>query len=250
MRPHLPPARREDWWSEEATETLIQAWGHRYLKLNFGNLRQIDWKEVAAAVNSSHGDGRTKTEIQCKNRIDTLKKKYKTEKARLSPSAWRFFDRFDVLLGPVMKKKPVKSPSMNLYLSLTGTQCTGGSPDVDDDEAGDMGLVLAKKHPRVEEEDLSEGSACKELAKAILKFGEVYERTEGRKRKVVIELEKKRMEVAKELELQRMNMLMELQFELEKSKHRKRRAGSGKNNFIALCSICVQICYSVIQLLA
>ncbi|CAA7044388.1 unnamed protein product [Microthlaspi erraticum] len=223
---HRPPARREDWWSEEATETLIQAWGHRYLKLNFGNLRQIDWKEVAAAVNSSYGNDHPKTETQCRNRIDTLKKKYKTEKAKLSPSAWRFFDRFDVLLGPVLKKKPVKPASKNLYRSLTGTKSTGSS--LDDDEAGDLELV-AKKHPRVEEEDLSEGSACKELARAILKFGEVYERTEGRKQKVLIELEKKRMEVAKELELQRMNMLMELQFELEKSKHRKRGAGSGSS---------------------
>ncbi|KAL1197024.1 Trihelix transcription factor ENAP2 [Cardamine amara subsp. amara] len=233
---HRPPLGREDWWSEEATATLVEAWGNRYVKLNHGNLRQNDWKEVSDAVNSKHSkNSRPKTDVQCKNRIDTLKKKYKTEKAKLSPSSWRFFDRLDVLIGPVLKKPAggvVKSVSMNPYhLNLTGSKSTGSSldddddDDDDDDEVGDWGFI-ARKHPRVEEVDLNEESTCRELASAILKFGEVYERIEGKKQEVMIELEKQRMEVTKEMELQRMNMLMEMQLELEKSKHLKR--GSGK----------------------
>lgn len=227
---HRPPLGREDWWSEEATATLVEAWGNRYVKLNHGNLRQNDWKEVADVVNSNHGDnGRTKTDVQCKNRIDTLKKKYKTEKAKLSPSTWRFFNRLDVLIGPVLKKStggvvksvPVVNPN---HLNPTGS---GSSLD-DDDEDEDWGFV-ARKHPRVEEVDLSEGSTCRELSTAILKFGQVYERIEGKKQQMMIELENQRMQVTKEVELQRMNMLMEMQLELEKSKHRKHGGGSGKN---------------------
>ncbi|CAE5966842.1 unnamed protein product [Arabidopsis arenosa] len=122
------PAGREDWWSEDATATLIEAWGDRYVNLNRGNLRQNDWKE----------------------------------------------------------------------------------------------------HRKVEDVDPSEGSAFRELARSILKLGEAFERIEGKKQQMMIELEKQRMEVAKELELQRMNMLMEMQLELEKSKLGKRRAASGK----------------------
>lgn len=247
-------AGREDWWSEDATATLLQAWGHRFVRLNFGNLRQNDWKEVADAVNSSHGNGRRpKTDTQCKSRIDTLKKKYKAEKAKLSPSAWRFFDHLDVLIGPVSKKpveEVVKSGALEPYLSLTG-----GSLDDDEEEAGDWGFV-ARKHSRVEEGDLSEESAREELARTIVKLGEVYERVEVRKQKMMVELEKQRMEVVKELELQRMNMLMEMQLELEKSKNRKRGDGSGKNmfyvmfvciishqqNLIATCMIYVMFC--------
>ncbi|KAL0736523.1 hypothetical protein Bca4012_012733 [Brassica carinata] len=227
---HRPSAGREDWWSEDATATLLQAWGHRFVRLNFGNLRQKDWKEVADAVNSSHGDGRSKTDTQCKSRIDTLKKKYKAEKAKLSPSTWRFFDHLDVLIGPVMKKPAggvVKTESLEPYLSLTGAKHRESSLEDDDEEAGDWGFV-PRKHPRVEEGDLSEESECKELARAIVKLGEVYERIEGRKQRMMVELEKQRMEVVKELELQRMNMLMEMQLELEKSKNRKRGDGSGK----------------------
>ncbi|KAJ0266341.1 Sequence-specific DNA binding transcription factor [Hirschfeldia incana] len=210
-----PSAGKEDWWSEDATATLLQAWGHRFLRLNFGNLRQSDWKEVADAVNSSHGNGRRpKTESQCRSRIDTLKKKYKAEKAKLSPSAWRFFDHLDVLIGPVSKKPAgvvVKSESLKPYLSLTGSKYRESSLEDNEEEEG----------------DLSEESACKELARTIVKLGEVYERVEVRKQKMMVELEKQRMEVFKELELQRMNMLMETQLELEKSKNRKCGDSSG-----------------------
>ncbi|CAH8389728.1 unnamed protein product [Eruca vesicaria subsp. sativa] len=232
---HRHPLGREEWWSEEATATLLQAWGHRFLRLNFGNLRQKDWKELADVVNSSHCNGRPKTDTQCKNRIDTLKKKYKAEKAKLSPSSWRFFDRLDVLIGPVLKKpagEVVKSEALEPYLSLTGNKYRESSLEDDEkeeeEEAGEWGLVARKKQPRVEEGDLSEESVCKGLARAILKLGEVYERVEGRKQKMMVELEKQRMEVVKDLELQRMNMLMEMQLELEKSKNRKREGGSGK----------------------
>ncbi|KAJ4871562.1 sequence-specific DNA binding transcription factor [Raphanus sativus] len=153
---HRLPPGREDWWSEDATATLIEAWGDRYVNLSRGNLRQNDWREVADA---------------CKNRIDTLKKKYKTEKAKPCPSSWCFFERLDFLIGPVAAKK-----------------CTG--------------VVRPAVHRRVEDVYPSggEGSSSRELARAILKLGEVYERIEGAKQRMMVELEKQRMEAAKELE--------------------------------------------------
>ncbi|CAN8269466.1 unnamed protein product [Cochlearia groenlandica] len=235
---HRLPAGREDWWSEEATATLIEAWGDRYVSLNRGNLRQNDWRDVADAVNSSHGNNnksrRYKTDVQCKNRIDTLKKKYKSEKSK-SSSRWGFFDRLDFLIGHVVKKSPgsgaFKSPLMN----HTGSKSPGSSldddDDDDDDDNDDYGFVV-RKHRRVEDLDLdlSDESSCRELAAAIMKLGEVYERIESTKQKMMIELEKQRMEVAKEVELQRINMLMDMQLELEKSKLEKRRASSGFRN--------------------
>ncbi|XP_008803390.2 trihelix transcription factor ASIL2 [Phoenix dactylifera] len=97
---------REDCWSEGATSTLIDAWGERYLELSRGNLKQKHWQEVADAVTSRDGYTKThKTDMQCKNRIDTLKKKYKIEKSKIASgaadtSSWPFFSRLDVLLGP------------------------------------------------------------------------------------------------------------------------------------------------------
>ncbi|CAH9089054.1 unnamed protein product [Cuscuta europaea] len=108
---------REDCWSEAATHTLIEAWGAHYLELNRGNLRRQHWMEVADAVNSLHGNTKKqhRTDIQCKNRIDTLKKKYKTERARVSQSranyvsSWPFFSSLDALIGDHFK--PSTSPA-------------------------------------------------------------------------------------------------------------------------------------------
>ncbi|GMH30372.1 hypothetical protein Nepgr_032215 [Nepenthes gracilis] len=110
---------REDCWSQEATFTLIEAWGQRYLELNRGNLRQKHWQEVAEAVNARHGQIKKarRTDVQCKNRIDTLKKKYKIEKARVLESnesftsQWPFFPPLDALIGSTMTTAALKKSS-------------------------------------------------------------------------------------------------------------------------------------------
>ncbi|KAL3851387.1 hypothetical protein ACJIZ3_013269 [Penstemon smallii] len=122
---------REDCWTEEATATLVDAWGRRYLELNRGNLRQKDWQEVADAVNSRHGHTKKthRTDVQCKNRIDTLKKKYKIEKAKISESngtltsSWPFFSRLEFLIGSNFNKHtpsptPTPTPMPMPLLSL------------------------------------------------------------------------------------------------------------------------------------
>ncbi|KAK1301408.1 hypothetical protein QJS10_CPB12g01829 [Acorus calamus] len=95
---------REDCWSEGATSVLIDAWGERYMELSRGNLKQQHWREVSDIVSSRDDYTKPhKTDVQCKNRIDTLKKKYKVEKAKIAsgggPSKWPFFLRIDRLIG-------------------------------------------------------------------------------------------------------------------------------------------------------
>ncbi|KAI3850199.1 hypothetical protein MKX03_012093, partial [Papaver bracteatum] len=112
---------REDCWSEEASCTLVEAWGERYLELNRGNLRQQHWQLVADTVNNRHAnsDNRSnnnkkflkRSDVQCKNRIDTLKKKYKLEKARVLSSNgtyksnWPLYDQLDALIGNTVQSK-------------------------------------------------------------------------------------------------------------------------------------------------
>ncbi|KAJ8553236.1 hypothetical protein K7X08_023914 [Anisodus acutangulus] len=115
---------REDCWSEGATTVLIDSWGERYMELSRGNLKQKHWKDVADIVSSREDYRKTpKTDIQCKNRIDTVKKKYKLEKSKIAagqgPSKWPFFEKLDHLIGPTAKINPtvaagVAGPS-NLY---------------------------------------------------------------------------------------------------------------------------------------
>ncbi|KAK1428941.1 hypothetical protein QVD17_17781 [Tagetes erecta] len=115
---------REDCWTEDATSTLVEAWGTRYVQLNRGNLRQKDWQHVADVVNARHGHTKKtrRTDVQCKNRIDTLKKKYKVEKARVSDSNvasnWPFYSRMDTLIGSAVSSKKSSSSSPPIAVPL------------------------------------------------------------------------------------------------------------------------------------
>ncbi|KAL5698254.1 hypothetical protein ACHQM5_029318 [Ranunculus cassubicifolius] len=117
---------REDCWSEAATSILIDAWGERYLELSRGNLKQNHWRDVADIV--SIGEDTTykpaKTDVQCKNRIDTLKKKYKIEKAKIAsgegPSKWIFFDRIDQLIGANTKISASAAPFTGIPVNGSG----------------------------------------------------------------------------------------------------------------------------------
>jgi hypothetical protein len=239
-RPHH--GGREDCWSDGATGTLVEAWGDRYINLNRGNLRQKDWKEVADAVNNrQNGVKPRKTDIQCKNRIDTLKKKYKIEKSKPPPSTWPFYYRLDSLLGTNSNatnifKKPtsvtftVKSktkPQNDVYPGLASC----GESSSDDDDMAWFDERVKKKRHRMEDVDLSDGAACRELARAILKFGEIYERIESSKQQQMIELEKQRMEFTKEVEFERMNLFVDAQLELKKKSFSRDKFASSSGLF-------------------
>ncbi|PIA32418.1 hypothetical protein AQUCO_04500192v1 [Aquilegia coerulea] len=278
---------REDCWSEGATATLIDAWGDRYLQLSRGNLRQKDWKEVADAVNSRQDSIKKprKTDVQCKNRIDTIKKKYKLERSKPLPSKWPFYSHLDQLIGTpnvitpklkppppplpqhpsssspvnfsVRKLNPNPNPNPNHYnssaviysggsssksrLNSSPFGSTGSSHDGDDDEDEedlmvDIGVGGGGSRSRSRKSNgvignsvpNDDGEAFREIAKAIVKFGEVYERIESSKQQQIMELERQRMEFTKDLEFQRMQMFMEAQLELEKTKRPKYAPGAGK----------------------
>ncbi|WOG94069.1 hypothetical protein DCAR_0313360 [Daucus carota subsp. sativus] len=243
-----PGGGRDDCWSEAATETLIEAWGERYVHLNRGNLRQKDWRQVADAVNVHRtGIKPPRTDIQCKNRIDTLKKKYKVEKLKAAPSKWPFFYRLEELIGPSsMSVGTKKSKRSSVLAKAKAKEMVGYSINtrmrMEDSSGSDESEEFGGGREEVEEEDdvafsggrkarmdyvdFTEESAYKELARAILRFGEIYERIESSKQQQMMELEKQRMEFTKDLEVQRMNMFMDTQLELEKMK----RIGNDRSN--------------------
>ncbi|CAN1229957.1 Trihelix transcription factor ENAP2 [Linum grandiflorum] len=235
---------REDCWSEEATATLVDAWGNRYLELNRGNLRQKDWKDVADVVNSIHGLTKKtyRTDVQCKNRIDTIKKKYKVEKGGSGASSWRFFDRMDSLIGSnfsdtnyrrtgadlmtLPRKRPAAVAEEGFYRrNYSAVAAAAAAAESSDEEEEE------EEEEEVELED-EEGEGVRRLAKAIERFGEVYERVESEKLRQTVDLEKQRMKFAKDLEMERMKIFTETQIQLEKmkkGKKKQRTSGNGGN---------------------
>ncbi|KAG2251491.1 hypothetical protein Bca52824_081627 [Brassica carinata] len=219
---------RDDCWSEEATKVLIEAWGEGFSEPGKGTLKQQQWKEVAEVVNESRQCKYLKTDVQCKNRIDTVKKKYKQEKAKIAsgdgPSKWVFFKKLEALIGAGGGKAPMGrrqgnkgtvlkrgSDSMRWHFRKRSASETESESDPEASPP-DSAESLPPPPPsqlvskRLKMDELG-GSGVGDVAKAILGFTEAYEKAETAKLKLMLELEKERMKFVKEMELQRMQFL-------------------------------------------
>ncbi|KAL0912583.1 hypothetical protein M5K25_018565 [Dendrobium thyrsiflorum] len=248
---------REDCWSEGATSALIDAWGEHFLALSRGNLKQKHWQEVAEVVSSR--DDYTKplrSDVQCKNRIDTLKRKYKIEKPNISAvaaaglsvsSSWPFFDRLDILLGPIMKTPPSAAPAKQPSPAAVATAARSQFPQKQrtsmpmkrkasslllppapasstSDSLPPVTPVTAPSNGRRKRAVIV---GMKVLTQAILKFGEVYQRVESLKLQQTMEMEKQRLGFARELEMQRMQFFMTSQMELSQIRRHLPPSGVG-----------------------
>lgn len=101
-------------WSLEETIALIDAYRDKWYALNRGNLKANHWEEVAEAVAANCPDvALKKTAVQCRHKMEKLRKRYRTEiqRARSVPvarfiSSWVHFKRMEA-----MENRPETKPS-------------------------------------------------------------------------------------------------------------------------------------------
>lgn len=234
VAPSKPPTRiLPPEWSEESTFVLLDTWGDRYMQNGRKSLRSDQWIEVHKKVLQSSRVHRT--DSQCRNRIDTLKKKYRKEKAILtalgkSGSKWVYFKKMDALMSLPSSsllssgKQPLPPPQPNLPYgvdageNVVGTSyvhrdsCNGNSAMRDcvseDDSDGFT--------PKRENFSGSSDSSFRMLAESIRKFGEIYEKMESNKRQQMSEIERMRKEFQRDLEVQKRQILERAQLEFAK----------------------------------
>ncbi|KAI4385951.1 hypothetical protein MLD38_003935 [Melastoma candidum] len=93
-------------WSHEETVALIDAYCDKWYSLRRGNLKATHWQEVADAVLSRcpGAPPPPKTAVQCRHKMEKLRKRYRTElqRARSLPvsrfvSSWVHFARMDAM---------------------------------------------------------------------------------------------------------------------------------------------------------
>ncbi|GJW74376.1 hypothetical protein Tco_0133746 [Tanacetum coccineum] len=220
---NLGPANYDE-WSENATFVLLEVWGDRFMQLGRRSLRGEDWVEVAEKISEM-----CKMEIndgQCRTRFETLKQKYKKEKAKMEGSMggyygkWGFFKKMDMLLSPKRQHNGLPCGvdsgeyvfmNTKVYLNqsnaLDEMRDSPGESEVDEDEDDE--------DEESEDEEVDE-EGFKLLAESVQNFGEIYEKIEGRKRQQMMELEKMRMDFQRELELQKKVILERAQAEIAK----------------------------------
>ncbi|KAK4738983.1 hypothetical protein R3W88_002680 [Solanum pinnatisectum] len=101
---HVPTGNsdrlKRDEWSEGAVSCLLEAYEAKWILRNRAKLKGQDWEDVAkhvsARVNSTKSP---KTQTQCKNKIESMKKRYRSESATAADaSSWPLYSRLDLLL--------------------------------------------------------------------------------------------------------------------------------------------------------
>lgn len=93
-------------WTHEETLALIESYRDKWEALKKGNLRAADWDEVAGAVTARCGRFPTatyKSGVQCRHKIEKLRKRYRAERSRSAGRSkgpkWPFFALLHDLAG-------------------------------------------------------------------------------------------------------------------------------------------------------
>lgn len=149
--------RERDGWSPGATTSLLDAFGEKYAKVQGGHLRIKDWEELTAAVNARcNGERSPKSVDQCKNKVDSLKKRYKLERSRNKTSAsgkiisvWPWFDRLDGLIGHVTQAAPA-AQHIGISSSSAGSRLKAAARSIEVDRKRKNAEADLKQFPRVQ----------------------------------------------------------------------------------------------------
>lgn len=217
-------------WTEHESFVLLDAWGERFLKQGRKSLRSEEWQAVAEKVSQESNIDRTDT--QCRNRLDTLKKKYKKEKMILgvtgrSTSSWVYFKKMDELLSMLPQQAGLSCGvdsgeyvfmNPKAYLNHSnGLDEMRDSPANSDSAAGGEEASDDLPPPK-SKNGQARGTAAsfKLLADSIQKFSDIYLKIENNKRQQMVELEKMRMDFHRDLELQKRQILERTQAEIVK----------------------------------
>ncbi|XWS57018.1 hypothetical protein CRYUN_Cryun09bG0135700 [Craigia yunnanensis] len=90
---------KRDEWSEGAVSCLLEAYENKWVLRNRAKLKGHDWEDVARYVSArANCTKSSKTQTQCKNKIESMKKRYRSESATAEGSSWPLYPRLDLLL--------------------------------------------------------------------------------------------------------------------------------------------------------
>ncbi|CAJ1978037.1 unnamed protein product [Sphenostylis stenocarpa] len=103
---------KRDEWSEGAVSTLLEAYEAKWVLRNRAKLKGHDWDDVARHVSARANCTKLpKTSTQCKNKVESMKKRYRSESATSDhASSWPLYSRLDLLLrgtGPLLSSPPL-----------------------------------------------------------------------------------------------------------------------------------------------
>ncbi|XP_010928615.1 uncharacterized protein [Elaeis guineensis] len=117
----VPDKGKRDEWSESGVLCLLEVYESKWLLRNRAKLKGSDWEDIARQVSARcSGMKGLKSPSQCKNKIESMKKRYRAESSAAhepnSCSSWQFYARMDSLLKgtPNCAAQPKSNHNINL----------------------------------------------------------------------------------------------------------------------------------------
>ncbi|KAJ1432548.1 Myb/SANT-like DNA-binding domain [Sesbania bispinosa] len=201
---------KRDEWSEGAVSTLLEAYEAKWVLRNRAKLKGHDWEDVAKYVSSRANSTKSpKTQTQCKNKIESMKKSNNQALILLEPSL-------------AVSQVPHQPPPPFAPPPLPTEQNSHGSNGVDR-LAKEEGLGTTKSSDHVSNKnnpldtDSSTPALYSEKDKSIRWLAEVVVRSEQTRMDTLKEIEKMRVEAeAKrgEMDLKRTEIIANTQLEI------------------------------------
>ena len=144
-------------WIDEEVEALLDVWGDTYISVKRENLGKRHWETVVREVNQKLSHQREQP--QMKNKIDSLKKRYKREKLGKGENdrsliTWKWYDRCDVLWGTPRRPRiaaPMDSGDhMEPHPPILHLEYNHVGPSVPSPSHADIGGDKVFKSPKID----------------------------------------------------------------------------------------------------
>ncbi|CAK7333923.1 unnamed protein product [Dovyalis caffra] len=235
-------------WIHQETIQLIQAYQEKWYSLKRGQLKASQWEEVAVTVAARCGydyNHPSKSAIQCRHKMEKLRRRYRDEKRLISLGGtcyWQYFDLMDSLeRGPLpisaqpLALVPAPLPCQENYNTRNRNrnhgilgEYTNDNDEEEDEEEDDYGYrsklrsrsinYILRKPTIVNRYAGGDSSGSGFLREAAKKRKRIVEEEEGEEVELglagqikgfaerMVKLERKKMEMMKETERWRMEM--------------------------------------------
>lgn len=141
--PKCPDRIRRDEWSEDGVLSLLEVYESKWASRNRAKLKGSDWEDIASQVSvMCSGTKAFKTPSQCKNKIESMKKRYRAESALAQQpnccSLWKFYPQMESLLkgvakSPAQEIQTVKKVEADVDIEGQVQNCNQNDDHEDDD---------------------------------------------------------------------------------------------------------------------
>jgi hypothetical protein len=232
-------SERETWIDEEV-EALLDVWGDTYIHVKRENLGKRHWETVVREVNARLAHQREQP--QMKNKIDSLKKRYKREKLSKGDNdrnliTWKWYDRCDmlwgtpkremVIVGSVGGMHRIEAPQemMHQDSSRLVPFLTAMQPEVNGDKGTASRIGVDEGSPpraevppspctrcrdaeagkeNVKRRKLGSSVTAQSMAKIVQGFADTYARVEQAKMEMTMSMEERHLQFLERMETRRL----------------------------------------------